>query len=211
MPTFAEYYQGKIPQASLEGLIDGSLHQEIEFCIYAELKDLDELKKRAVDVERHEQWTIPVNQDKVDGKLRLRLIDDTRPTMASKIKRPNMTGCEEVESDISMDQFKHLRQMAVDGYVKMRYSVPSNIQGLVWEVDVFYGNGGTPHPWVKIDLEVKSMNDPIPNFPISVSKAIYADDDLTHAEKLKIKSLWDKEWQKLDAGVAPLKEDAERS
>lgn len=207
MPTFAEHFRGRIPDVSLEALIDGSLHQEIEYCIYAEIKDLDELKKRAVDKERHEQWTIPLNQDKVDGKIRLRLIDDIRPTMATKIKREHMTGSEEVESDISMDQFKHLRQMAVDGYVKERYFVPSNIAGLVWEVDVFFTNGGSMHPWVKIDLEVRSMNDPIPTFPIPVVKMIFADDDLTFAEKERIKSLWDKEWQKIDAGVPALKED----
>lgn len=207
MPTFAEYYRDKIPTASMEALIDGSLHQEIEFCIYAEIKDLEELKKKAIQVERHEQWRIPVAQDKVDGKLRIRLIDDTRATMATKIKRSNMTGCEEVESDISMDQFKHLKQMAVDGYVKERYSVPSNIQGLIWEVDVFYTNGGSQHPWVKIDLEVKSMNDPIPSFPITTLKQIYADDDLTFAERNKIKSLWEKEWQKIDAGIPAMKQE----
>lgn len=207
MPTFAEYYRDKMPTASLEGLIDGSLHQEIEFCIYAEIKDLDELKSRAIDTERHEQWRMPLVQSKVDGKMRLRLIDDARATMATKIKRENMPGCEEVESDISMDQFRHLKQMAVDGYIKYRYTVPSNIQGLNWEVDVFYSNGGSMHPWVKIDLEVKSMNDPIPAFPVTTMRQIYADDALTHAEQQKIKSLWDSEWQKMDANISPLVEE----
>jgi CYTH domain-containing protein len=212
MPTFYEHYRDlKTPTASLEGFIDGSVHQEIEFCIYAEIKDLEELKKKAIAVERHEQWQMPLDQDKVDGKMRLRLIDDTRPTMATKIKRANMIGCEEVESDITMDAFKHLKQMAFNGYVKQRYTVPSNIAGLQWEVDVFYTKGGSQHPWVKIDLEVKSLNDPIPAFPIATVKQIYDDEEMTHGERTIVRNLWDNEWQRLDANEAIRKEQQARA
>lgn len=197
--TFLEYFKNQFGNVSLESLISGQRETEIEYCMYVEIESFEELKRKAFKAERQEQWTIPIDQDKVDGKMRIRLIDDVRPTMCTKIKREGMIGCEEVESDISMDQFNHLRKMAKDGYVKTRYSVPSNIPGLIWEVDVFTGNGGSPHPWVKVDLEVKSLNDPIPSFPISTTRVILADYELTHSESQKIKSLWEKEWQKLDA------------
>ena len=197
MPTFGEYFSDAL-NVSLESLLSGNVEREIEFTMYVQLEDLNELAKKAVRVERHEQWSMPLEKKNVDGKMRIRLIDDTRPTMCTKIKRPNMVGCEEVEMDISMDLFKALREMAKDGYVKTRYTIPSNIRELYWEVDVFLGNGGSPHPWVKVDLEVKSMNDPIPAFPLQHSRVIYADDDLSYPDRAKVKSLWEEEWQKMD-------------
>ncbi|BDH16661.1 MAG: hypothetical protein [Bacteriophage sp.] len=200
MPTFGEYYRDL--GYSLEGLvIDGSLQREVEHTFYAEVKDLAEIKKKAIRVERHEQWKIPVEQDRVDGKMRIRLIDNQRATMCTKITYPSMVGCDEVEQDITMDMFNSLRKMAEDGYIKTRYTIPTNVPKLYWEVDVFLGNGGMEHPWVKIDLEVKSLSDPIPAFPFDLSEVIYPDEDLGWSSKNKIKSLWEKEWQKMDVTV----------
>lgn len=196
MPTLGEllYETGQISE---ESLISGKLEHELEYTIYVELDDLNELKKRAIHSERHEQWTVPLAQERVDGKMRIRLIDDARPTMCTKIKRNQEVGSEEVEADIPIALFNHLREFAEDGYVKTRYKIPSNIQGRIWEVDVFLTNGGGECPWVKVDLEVQSLNDTIPAFPISHGRVIWADGDLTHSEKLKIKELWDKSWQKI--------------
>lgn len=203
MPKFKEYLQDVYPEVSLESLIDGVKAQEIEFTMYVELEDLNELKKKAIKSETQEQWLIPLDKDEVgtDGKIRIRLIDNARPTMATKIKREGLAGCEEVESDISMDMYHHLREMAVGGYAKTRYCVPSTIQGLIWEIDVFYGNGGAQHPWVKVDLEVKNLNDPIPTFPLAHGKVIFADGTMTYSDSMKVKELWDKQWQKLDRKI----------
>lgn len=199
MPNFYEYFSDIYGQASLESLMSGNVEREIEYTMYVQLDNLEELKRKAVRVERHEQWTVPLNKkEDVDGKLRIRLIDNTRPTMCTKIKRDQQIGCEEVEMDISMDMFNSLREMAVDGYIKTRYVVPSNIRDLWWEVDVFFMNGGAPSPWVKVDLEVKSLNDPIPVFPLSHTRVIYADEDLTFSDRKKVSDLWDNEWQKMD-------------
>lgn len=197
MPTFGEFY-AEANNVSLESLMSGNVEREIEFTMYVQLDDLEELKKRAIRTERHEQWLMPLEKGNVDGKMRLRLIDNTRPTMCTKIKRPNMVGSDEVEMDISMDMFNSLREMAVDGYIKTRYTIPSNIRELLWEVDVFLSNGGAPHQWVKVDLEVKSMNDPIPMFPLAHSRVIYADDELSYSDRAKVKDLWEREWQKMD-------------
>lgn len=197
MPTFGEYFQD-VYKTSLESLISGNVEREIEFTMYVELEDLDELRAKAIKTERHEQWTLPVDQDNVNGKVRIRLIDDTRPTLCTKIQRPDVVGCEEVELDISPDMFRSLREMAKDGYIKTRYIIPSNIRELYWEVDVFLSNGGSPHPWVKVDLEVKSMSDPIPTFPLKHTRVIYADDELTYTDKERVKRLWEEDWQKMD-------------
>lgn len=199
MPTFREYYSEQYGETSLESLMSGNKEREIEFTMYVHLDNLEELKKKAIGVQRHEQWNMPlVKKENVDGKMRIRLIDNTRPTMCTKIKRDGQLGAEEVEMDISMDMFNSLREMAVDGYIKTRYTIPSNIRELLWEVDVFFLNGGAPSPWVKVDLEVKSLNDPIPVFPLTHSRVIYADEELTYSDRTKVNDLWEKEWQKMD-------------
>lgn len=200
MPTFLEHFSSVL-RVSEESLISGNVEKEIEFTMYVLLDNLDELKRKAIRTERQEQWLVPIDQKNVDGKLRLRLIDNVRPTMCTKIKRPNTVGCDEVEMDISMDMFNSLREMAIDGYVKTRYYIPSTIRELIWEIDVFLSNDGSQHPWVKVDLEVKSLNDPIPAFPLTHRRVIYADDELTFSDRTKVKELWEREWQKMDKVV----------
>ena len=196
---FKEYFSEIYGEASLESLLTGNKEREIEFTMYVHLDNLDELKKKAIRTERHEQWKMPLTpKDDVDGKMRIRLIDNTRPTMCTKIKRKGQIGAEEVEMDVSMDLFNSMREMAVDGYIKTRYTIPSNIRELVWEVDVFMLNGGAPSPWVKVDLEVKSLNVPIPVFPLAHTRVIYADEELSYSDRQKVKDLWDNEWQKMD-------------
>lgn len=195
MPTFKEYFLGQ--EISMEALADGIKRQELEFTMYVLLSDLNELKKKAVKVETHEQWSIHLDEKEntVEGKVRIRLIDNIRAVLTSKIKRDQQVGSEETEQEISMDMFNALREMTTDGYIKTRYIVPSNIMGQSWEVDVFYANGGAQHPWVKVDLEVKDLNDPIPIFPLAHDRVIYADGEMTHTDRLKVKSLWETEWQ----------------
>lgn len=184
---------------SQETYSSGVLDREIEYTMYVELSDVEEVRKRAVSTEVHEQWNVPlVNGDKVGGKFRIRLINNARPTMTTKIKDETTEGCEEINSDISMAAFNHFRKMACDGYEKTRYVIPSNISGLAWEVDVFKNQLGSDHSWVKVDLEVKSLSDPIPAFPLNHSRMVHGDGDLTPTEKRLISGLWEKEWCRLD-------------
>lgn len=183
---------------SEESLVSGKLEREIEYTIYVELEDISELKKFSVSVEKHEQWNIPLAKENIDGKFRIRLINDSRPTMTTKIKDKNSDGCEEINSDISMPAFLHFKKLACDGYVKYRHLIPSNIPELAWEIDVFKNQLGNDHSWVKVDLEVKNLSDPIPVFPLKFTKVINGDGDLSHTEKQTIKRLWEKEWSRLD-------------
>ena len=198
MPTFGEVLLDSKPNVSMESLIEGIAEREIEYCLYVRLDDIEELKKKAVKSERHEQWSIPTGKPDCDTKERLRLIDGIRPTQAVKTKDKSKVGVEEVEDDITMDMFIAKRRMAVDGYFKTRYFLSTSIRGLIWEVDVFYTNGGDLSPWVKVDLEVKSLNDPIPLFPLAHNRVIYADDELSFTDRTQVSKLWDEEWQKID-------------
>lgn len=200
MPNFYEFFREGFPNVSIESIEQGITNKEIEFTMYVELEDLNELKKLAIKTEVHEQWSIPLDKEKLnaEGKVRLRLIDNIRPTMCVKVTKEQEVGVDETEQIISMDFFKSLKELAVEGYIKTRYSIPSNIPGLIWEVDVFYGNGGAQHPWVKVDLEVKNLNDPIPMFPLKHSRVIYQDAEMSYTDTQKVNSLWRDEWQKMD-------------
>ncbi len=198
MPTFGEVLLDSKPNVSMESLIEGIAEREIEYCLYVRLDDIEELKKKAVKSERHEQWSIPTGKPDCDTRERIRLIDGIRPTQAVKTKDKSKVGVEEVEDDITMDMFIAKRRMAVDGYFKTRYFLSTSIRGLIWEVDVFYTNGGDLSPWVKVDLEVKSLNDPIPLFPLAHNRVIYADDELSFTDRTQVSKLWDEEWQKID-------------
>lgn len=200
MPTFREFFQDGYPDVSIESIVQGITNKEIEFTMYVELEDLNELKEKAIKTEVHEQWSIPLDKDKLnaEGKIRLRLIDNIRPTMCVKITKEQEVGLDETEQLITMDFYKSIKELAVEGYIKTRYCIPSNLPGLIWEVDVFYGNGGAQHPWVKVDLEVKDINDPIPVFPLKHSKVIFQDGEMSYSDRQKVKSLWEQEWQTVD-------------
>lgn len=177
--------------------IDGKLAKELEFCIYAEMLDLDELKK-AASKELHEQWTLVVD-DETGRKARLRAINDARWVLTTKSKVEGGFGYNEVECDISRDMYEQLVKLCFDGFVKTRYFFPAVGTGLTWEVDVFLDQAGAQHPWVKIDLEVTSPDQELPSLPFGVRSIIYADNpNMTSTERSIIKNLWDKEWIRRD-------------
>ena len=177
---------------SLEA-VDGKLAKELEFCMYAELLNVDDLKK-AASKELHEQWTLVVD-DESGRKARLRAINDARWVLTAKSKIEGGFGSNEVECDISRDMYEQLVKLCFDGYVKTRYMFPAENTGLTWEVDVFLDQAGGQHPWVKIDLEVTSPDQELPQLPFGVRSIIYADNpNMSSAEKGIIKNLWDKEW-----------------
>ena len=197
MPTYAQLYQATTGE-SFESAMSGKAEREIEYTIYVKLNDLNELKKKAVSKERQEQWLVPLNCEHREGKLRIRLIDDIRPTMATKLKREGLAGVVEVEQDITMDMFKALRELSTGGNIKTRYTIPTLNRELQWEVDVFLSPGGSESSWVKVDLEVKDPNEPLPPFPFDHGRFIVDMGDMSHSDKVQIKKLWETEWLSMD-------------
>lgn len=177
----------------------GIPQQEVEFTFYARLKDVSQLDRLAVDKEKHEQWKIDIDTpDNVDGGARLRLVDDRRYTMTTKIKRSGSQGMEEVNADIPEALWKHLRELADTGYFKTRYTFPIPGTQLKWEVDVFYTNNGALSEWVKVDLEVANLDQPIPETPFDVEEFICANDEQLPVEDEKlIDRLWSEEWSQI--------------
>lgn len=177
----------------LEGLQDGVVQKEIEFTFYVHVKDLSELEN-APYKEKHEQWKLPIESDG-NKRLRIRLTDDRRAELTTKIQRPGVVGWEEINESIGIPMFSHLREMSVSGYHKYRYSFPIHGTSLKWEVDVFMNKMGKQHPWVKVDLEVSDLDMEIPKMPFAFTDFICADDEnISSDDKATIDSLWKNEW-----------------
>lgn len=186
---------------SLEGMIDGKAYQELEYTFFGKIKDFAQLE-RAQSSETHEQWQIPLDTDQ-PVKARIRLIDGKRPTLTTKVRKDGEHGAIEVDSDISMDLFKSLRLAAINGYKKTRYNFPVKGTDRKWEIDVFIGQNGEPHPWVKIDYEVGELSERIPKLPIDFEEIIVeGGKDQTMEEKRFVRHLWESEWSRLDAAPA---------
>jgi hypothetical protein len=170
--------------------------REIEYTIYAQLKDMSQLES-APEREEHEQWRIGLKKDS-PVKMRIRATNGRKYSMTTKAKRPGMVGVEEETTDVTQKQFEHLRETGSDGYRKTRYTFPITGTERCWEIDVFMDRLGKPSSWVKIDLEVADPNEAIPEFGLDVGDFIIERADNTPDEERKIRSLWDTEWLKLD-------------
>jgi hypothetical protein len=174
---------------SMEENADGKINKEIEHMFYGYVNDFNCLLD-AASVEVQQQWGIW--QDKTDknvacGSLRVRKtttmpIRDglicqgesvTQYVMTTKIKTASGDALE-VSVEVSSDSFKAFKLLAESGMVKHRYVFPVKDTNLKWEVDMFPQPGesctSTKYQnWAKIDLEVPSKDDPIPEYPAGVT------------------------------------------
>lgn len=164
---------------------DGKVTQEIEHMFYAKVTAPETLLN-ALCVEIQEQWGLWV--DKTDknagsGSNRVRktitkqivngefdnVNSATSYVMTTKLKR-NDGSALEIASQSSEDGLKAFRLLADSGMIKHRYRFPIPGTELTWEVDAFIEPGESKYStkyvgWVKIDLEVKDINQPIPALP----------------------------------------------
>jgi CYTH domain-containing protein len=182
---------------SMEDIIDGKSHRELEYTFYAKVMDMQELEK-AVKKEKHEQWNIPIETDK-PVRQRIRLVDDRRHTLTMKVFSPGRAGADETTIDVSEHCFNALRMAGKDGYIKTRYVFPIPNSSLIWEIDVFLDNMGKPHPWVKIDLEIQNEGETIPEFPIRLEEVILDNGPKQSVREIAfVESLWKKHWFQID-------------
>lgn len=200
MTTFLSAFKTLKPSISTEAFewMAGQTKLEVEFTIYAELQDTRVLEQ-AVTKELQHQVNISLDTD-TEVRQRIRSVNEKRWILTTKEPPERGFGNLETECDISKDMYGTLMRATKEKLVvKTRYRYPIPGTNLQWEVDAFHTNSGSIHPWVKIDLEVPSLEMEIPPLPFQVASIIYADsDDLTIAEKRKIKSLWDEEWASYD-------------
>lgn len=189
---------------SLEDMkVDNKVKKELEFTIYAKVKNLADLDGAPKEI--HEQWSVPLPDSGGKLKMRIRAVDNNRFILTTKKRRSGIDGSDEVETIIGKDMFNHLKDAGGEGYLKTRFFFPVPNSELTWEIDRFMKNGGAPSEWVKIDLEVDDLHMDLPPLPIDVEMAIIAGDpQLTAEEEEIIRGLWSNEWQQINAGPVNL-------
>jgi hypothetical protein len=157
---------------SLEDDANGEVQQEIEYAFFARVENWDWLEQ-AASQEKQEQWES--YRDRGEGafaQCRVRAIDDKTFHMCVKTKTPGELGKKEVEQVCTKDFFEQYRFFADKGLNKTRYFFPIEGTDLKWEVDVYTTQSGERHPWLKIDLEVKSADTKLPQFPFPLKEVI---------------------------------------
>lgn len=200
MSTFREHFLRKnlFPGLNAVEQTYGKVQQEIEYTIYAELYDLAPLKQ-AFHVEEHEQWRIPLGID-ANIRARVRAINGREWQLTTKESSDEWVGDRERNTLITKDDFETWKKVGCDGFMKTRHSFRCEGSDLIWEVDVFKDRlTGQSHLWVKMDMEVKDLDQEIPKPPFKVKEFILGDrDGAPLSERVKIRSLWENQWARLD-------------
>ena len=188
--------------------VSGKAAMEIEKVFYGKLIDTSELLK-ANSKEHQEQWSLKIpmtNMNAGSGSIRVRkTVPDLSNTneatyiLTTKLKT-GKTG-EQIETSVesSEDQFKAFQVLADQGMRKDRFIFNVPDSQLKWEIDVFYNNSdvgsGNYHEYVKVDIELPSMDTPVPPFPIRLIDLIIEQDGKRSEEAEKIvRSLYDNEF-----------------
>lgn len=179
---------------SLEDGADGTVQQEIEYAFFGCVENWDFLEG-AAGSEKQEQWeSYRELGDGAFAQARVRAIDDRTYQMCVKTKIPGELGKKEVEQVCSKDFFDQFCFFADKGLNKTRYFFPIEGTDLKWEVDVYTTQSGERHPWLKIDLEVKTADTKLPKLPFEMKQVIINQPaQRTEEEKEHISNLF-KEW-----------------
>lgn len=166
----------------------GKVAKEIEHMFYGRVDSMDTLLK-AECMEVQEQWGLWQDKTSLNaacGSVRIRknirflivngVVQKEQPTtqyvMTTKVKTLDGHALE-VSIETTEDNFKQFKLLAESGMIKHRYTFPIPNSELKWEVDAFVMPGENVmsnryQNYVKVDLEVESMDEPIPAAPPGV-------------------------------------------
>ena len=164
---------------SLEEAATGVGAPEIEYVFYAKA-NLDWIVDEAQSTEDHEQWEIKVPKSEGNASAgRMRIRKTSWPgqrrmaeyALTIKTKLPDK-GDFEVTTPSSPDAMAQFKTMSERGMVKRRYLLECPGRQSPWEIDVFFDETGQPHPWVKIDFELKGGETGCPPLPPHFEQAV---------------------------------------
>lgn len=185
-------------QVALEGEADGKVRRENEHSWAAEMilqgVHFPELEK-ANGWEFQDQWGIKIGKNENNagaGQSRVRAVyqggegfmnlGDPKYIHTVKVNAAD-GGAFETEIEVTEGYFKAFQRLCDNGMQKDRYFFPAGGGVGVFEVDMFLlpglaemrlrgmkNRGRDYHVWCKIDLEVKDLNAPIPQFPFKTGQ-----------------------------------------
>lgn len=180
---------------------DGKASVEDELTFYARLADPTKLPPTN-DREMQEQWTIKIehtDENAAKGDIRVRKTDfyddgdlgRTEYVLTTKVRLDGQKA-QEIPIPSTADQFEHFKTLAESGMHKVRHTYPIHGTDLKWEVDVFVNPKGGFFPWVKLDLEGVSLNDPLPEFPFEAEEWIKGQNgQRAPAEEAQVRELYE--------------------
>ena len=155
----------------------GKAVREKEHTVYARILDFSQLKK-ADKAEIQEQYIIPVErteENRGSGKIRIRKVTSRSGDVRYELttKSDVKEGKIEVTVPTTEENFIQFKVMASVSMFKHRYTFTDEGSGLKWEVDAVPDGNGGYYPWVRAEIEVKDLNDKVPEFPIKTEEIIY--------------------------------------
>lgn len=155
----------------------GKAVREKEHTVYARILDFSQLKK-ADKAEIQEQYIIPVErteENRGSGKIRIRKVTSRSGDVRYELttKSDVKEGKIEVTVPTTEENFIQFKVMASVSMFKHRYTFTDEDSGLKWEVDAVPDGNGGYYPWVRAEIEVKDLNDKVPEFPIKTEEIIY--------------------------------------
>ena len=155
----------------------GKAVREKEHTVYARILDFSQLKK-ADKAEIQEQYIIPVErteENRGSGKIRIRKVTSRSGDVRYELttKSDVKEGKIEVTVPTTEENFIQFKVMASVSMFKHRYTFTDEGSSLKWEVDAVPDGNGGYYPWVRAEIEVKDLNDKVPEFPIKTEEIIY--------------------------------------
>lgn len=155
----------------------GKAVREKEHTVYARILDFSQLKK-ADKAEIQEQYVIPVErteENRGSGKIRIRKVTSRSGDVRYELttKSDVKEGKIEVTVPTTEENFIQFKVMSSVSMFKHRYTFTDEGSGLKWEVDAVPDGNGGYYPWVRAEIEVKDLEDKVPEFPIKTEEIIY--------------------------------------
>lgn len=155
----------------------GKAVREKEHTVYARILDFSQLKK-ADKAEIQEQYIIPVErteENRGSGKIRIRKVTSRSGDVRYELttKSDVKEGKIEVTVPTTEENFIQFKVMSSVSMFKHRYTFTDEGSGLKWEVDAVPDGNGGYYPWVRAEIEVKDLEDKVPEFPIKTEEIIY--------------------------------------
>lgn len=181
---------------ALEEESAGVSQREVEHTLYGKITNPQQLD--GVAWEDHEQWELKIPKAAsalCEGVIRIRKTstpEKSECVLTIKTKADKAEGRVETSMLTTEDQLRQFKQLAEKGMLKRRYTFPIEGSAKKWEIDVYPKEGGGWHEWCKIDLEVKSLSDPLPPLPIELAELISKPyGQRSEAEEARVRGLYD--------------------
>lgn len=178
-PIFDAMWSQALGKASNGSTMEAtSTEIEHEFFGYIEdVSELERLAKKKTIIKQPELRS--ANYDAPGaGLIRVRSYDDKKFVLTIKVfaKNNGVNSAEETEYDVDKSVFDSFMKIAPFAVEKVRYTIedPTN-KNLCWEVDIPL-IPGIEFTGCKIDLEVPSINTPIPAFPFKTTNMLDKED-----------------------------------